>query len=88
MSKVAKGTKHTSEYLIWDPTSKDGGTLLAYCKGCRGSGVLFPHALLDGITRVPPGERVTVARLLRDSVECPMPGPSHSRVEIEWRSES
>jgi hypothetical protein len=42
-------------------------------------------ALLDGITRVPTTERYVVARLLRDSVGCPMPGPSHRKVVIQWR---
>jgi hypothetical protein len=86
--KVAKGTKTTSEYLIWDPECQEGGTLLAYCSGCQNSGSLFTTALLDGITRVPPAERFTVGRLLRDSVECPMPGPSHRKVIIEWRTAS
>ena len=51
----------------------------------RAQATVVSTALLDGITRVPPAERFTVGRLLRDSVECPMPGPSHRKVTIEWR---
>lgn len=82
-----RGRKFTSEFLIWDPKAKPSGTLLAYCKGCRESGSLHTSALLDGISRVPVADRFTVSRDLRDSVECPMPGKSHRKVEIEWRPE-
>ena len=84
-----KGRRFTSDYLIWDTDAPAGsGTLLAYCAGCRDSGSLHTMALLDGIERVPPADRRKVTRQLRDSVECPMPGKSHRKVQIEWRTDN
>jgi len=77
-----KGQRFTSDYLIWDPATEGGYTLLAYCKGCRDTGALHTMALLDGIERVPPADRKLATRQLRDSVECPMPGKSHRTVQI------
>lgn len=71
--------------LFWDDhVVGDAWEVKVYCAGCRGYGPTVPMAKLDHVVNIPSRSRMEVGTLLRDSVGCPMPGPSHSRVEIEW----
>lgn len=48
----------------------------------------MPLALLDHVVNVPADQRMEVGVLLRDSVGCPMPGPSHDKVVLKWSRQS
>lgn len=72
--------------LFWeDGEVTDPWEATAYCSGCRDYGPTVPLAKLDHIVNIPAEARMEVGTLLRNSVGCPMSGPSHSKVEVEWK---
>lgn len=79
---AVEGTRSKSDYLIWKQVVVDPWEIRVYCKGCLSNGATYTLALLDVITNVPPKSRFEVARWLRDSVGCPMSGPSHMETVI------
>lgn len=73
------------DVLVWEEGRvKDPWDLRAYCKGCLDYGPTVPLAKLDHVVNIPGADRFEVARIIRDSVGCPMSGPSHAKVIIRW----
>lgn len=74
------------EMTMWDEGEVvDPWELTALCEGCASYGPTLPLAVLDRVINIPAHGRMEVGRLIRDSVGCPMSGPSHSKVRLEWK---
>lgn len=78
-----EGHRSKSPFLVWKAVVHEPWEIRVYCGGCLSNGNTITMSLLDAITNVPTKERFQVARLLRDSVGCPMPGPSHRKVVVK-----